>query len=156
MDVHGNNVSQLKSEAAAGGKCFFFFFKESTTVILFQVSSHHCVHLQCNICMLSLVQEENLEDLTHINSKYKESFLVLTRLYDSVVRNRVMFAEFTLKHESILLKVNPNPESQAREFSIHIRIEIKQVIVFCFLPLFISQMFLTLTQVQGKAHWRLD
>lgn len=29
MDVHGNNVSQLKSEAAAGGKCFFFFFLKS-------------------------------------------------------------------------------------------------------------------------------
>lgn len=66
MDVRGNNVSKLKSEAAAGGNFFFFFKSQSTTVILFQVSSHHCVHLQCNICMFPLVWERKFRRLkTH-------------------------------------------------------------------------------------------
>lgn len=65
MDMHGNNVSKLESGAAAGGN-FFFKESQSTTVILFQVSSHHCVHLQCNVCMLPLVWERKFRSLkTH-------------------------------------------------------------------------------------------
>lgn len=65
MDVHGNNVLKLESEAAAGGK-MFFFESQSTAVILCQVSSHHCVHLQCNVCMLPLVWERKFRRLkTH-------------------------------------------------------------------------------------------
>lgn len=64
MDMHGNNVSKLESGAATGE--IFFKESQSTTVILFQVSSHHCVHLQCNVCMLPLVWERKFRVLkTH-------------------------------------------------------------------------------------------
>ena len=60
------------------GEIFFFKEPQSTTVILFQVSSHHCVHLQCNVCMLPLVWERKFRSLkTHKHFFFGEGAVCL-------------------------------------------------------------------------------
>lgn len=77
MDVYRNNVSKLKPEAAAGGKMFSkksqsqqqsYYFRLARTIVCIYNTTFVCFHW---------FGKENLEDLKHTNSKYKESFLVL-------------------------------------------------------------------------------
>lgn len=69
MDVRGNNVLKLKSEAAAGGKMFFkkihsqqqsYYFRLAHTIVCIYNATFVCFHW---------FGKENLEDLQHTNSK---------------------------------------------------------------------------------------
>lgn len=82
MDMHGNNVSKLESEAATGGKIKkknysqqqSYYFRLAHTIVYIYNATFVCFHW---------FGKQNLEDLKHTNSKYKESFLVLA---DSIIQ----------------------------------------------------------------------
>lgn len=77
MDVHGNNVLKLESEAAAGGKMFFLSHSQQQSYYVRLAHTIVCIYNATFVCF-HWFGKENLEDLKHTNSKYKESFLVLT------------------------------------------------------------------------------
>lgn len=77
MDVHGNNVSKLKSEAAAGGNFFFFLSHSQQQSYYFRLAHTIVCLYNATFVRFHWFGKENLEDSKHTNSKYKESFLVL-------------------------------------------------------------------------------